>query len=506
MFTDLLSGFWSVVLVVVFFGGSILVHELGHFWAARWRGVKVERFSIGFGPRIFSWRGKDGVEYCLSWLPLGGYVALPQLADMSAIEGEANPATPKLPEPGYLTKMIVFVAGATMNVVFAFLLAIIVWQKGVPVSEDMATTRIGYVAPTIELSDKSTVESPAAKAGLRVGDVIRKIDDVEIEAWYDVLLTLMTSSGTTADGRPKAELTIERDGKLLQVTVYPQISGIDRDRKIGISQGYELIVHSLTAGSEAEKAGFRPGDRILRTGEVLILGYPSWRELIEAHTKAPLTVTVRRDGAEKQLTLPPLADPKGGHGFSFTVDSRMTHPTPFKQIADNVRQTFRIINSLLSSSSNVGLDKVSGPIGIVNIFHKAATAGLLPLLSFTILVNISLAIFNLLPIPVLDGGHMLFATIAKLRGRPLPSRLVMGAQSVFMVLLLMMIVHVSTKDVQRLSRDSTTEKPAEPAASAPAKVPAAPATPPASAPATNPAPATAPTPANAPAPEAKPAH
>ena len=100
MFTDLLSGFWSVLLVILFFGGSILVHELGHFWAARWRGVKVERFSIGFGPRIFSWRGKDGVEYCLSWLPLGGYVALPQLADMSALEGDAAAGVEKLPEPG----------------------------------------------------------------------------------------------------------------------------------------------------------------------------------------------------------------------------------------------------------------------------------------------------------------------------------------------------------------------------------------------------------------------
>jgi regulator of sigma E protease len=494
MFTELLSGFWSVILVVVFFGGSILVHELGHFWAARWRGVKVERFSIGFGPRIFSWRGKDGVEYCLSWLPLGGYVALPQLADMSAIEGTADPAAPKLPEPGYLTKMIVFVAGATMNVLFAFLLAIVVWQKGVPVGEDSATTRIGYVAPTIELSDKSTVESPAAKAGLRVGDTIRKIDDVEIEAWYDVLLTLMTSSGTTADGRPKAELTIERDGKLLQVTVYPQISGQDRDRKIGISQGYELIVHSFAPGSEAEKAGFLPGDRILRTGDTLILGFPTWKELTESHTRTPLPVTISRNGVEKVLTLPPLTDLKAAHGLNFTVDVRMTHPSPYKQVADNVRQTFRIIRSLLSSSSNVGLDKVSGPIGIVNIFHRAATAGLLPLLSFTILVNISLAIFNLLPIPVLDGGHMLFATIAKLRGRPLPARLVMGAQSVFMVLLLMMIVYVSTKDVQRLRRDNTPEKPSEPAAGAPAK--------PASetAPAATPPPSPKPTPA----PETKP--
>ena len=468
MLNDLLSGFWSVLLVIVFFGGSILVHELGHFWAARRRGVKVERFSIGFGPRIFSWRGKDGVEYCLSWLPLGGYVALPQLADMSAIEGEAPAGQEKLPEPGYLTKMIVFVAGATMNVVFALALACVVWFKGVPMSEDMATTRIGYVAPTIELSDKSKVDSPAAKAGLRVGDTIRKIDDVEISVWYDLILTMMTSSGTTADGRPKVDLTIERDGKLMEVTVYPQLAGQERDRKIGVSAGYELIVHTLSPGSVAEKAGFLPGDHILTVNDTLVLQGFVWQELLEANAKNGLKVRVRRGTEEKLLSLPPITDLKAGHGFAFTYDVKITHPTPFKQIGDNVRQTFRIIGSLVNSGSNVGLDKVSGPIGIVRIFHNAASAGIVPLLMFTILVNISLAIFNLLPIPVLDGGHMLFATIAKLRGRPLPARFVMSTQSIFMVLLLMMIVYVSTKDVQRLRRDNNT--PAKPAAEAPAEV------------------------------------
>src|SRR3954470_8266382 len=127
MSTDLLqtlfSNVWSIFVVILFFGGSIFVHELGHFLAARRRGVLVERFSIGFGPPIFSRRGRDGVEYRVSWIPLGGYVLLPQLADLGPIEGKSEVDLSKLPPVGYATKMIVFVAGATFNVLFAFFLA-----------------------------------------------------------------------------------------------------------------------------------------------------------------------------------------------------------------------------------------------------------------------------------------------------------------------------------------------------------------------------------------------
>src|SRR3954463_15427153 len=141
------SNLWGVVLVVIFFGGSIFVHELGHFLAARRRGAHVERFSIGFGPAIWSWRGKDGVESRLSWIPLGGYVLLPQLADLGPIEGESAADVKKLPPVSYLTKMIVFVAGASFNVLFAFSLACVIWVVGQPVPAVLNTTQIGHLAP-----------------------------------------------------------------------------------------------------------------------------------------------------------------------------------------------------------------------------------------------------------------------------------------------------------------------------------------------------------------------
>jgi regulator of sigma E protease len=153
--SNLFGNIWSGVLVVLFFGASIFVHELGHFLAARWRGVKVERFSIGFGPPILSWVGKDGVEYRLAWIPLGGYVLLPQLADLGPVEGPSKVDVDALPPISYVSKMVVFVAGATFNILFAFALACIVWVAGQPTFSELNTTQIGTISPTLKLADGS---------------------------------------------------------------------------------------------------------------------------------------------------------------------------------------------------------------------------------------------------------------------------------------------------------------------------------------------------------------
>lgn len=469
---SVLSNVWYIFLVIVFFGGSILVHELGHFWAARRRGVHVERFSIGFGPKIFAWHGKDGVEYRVSWLPLGGYVALPQLADMSALEGPAAERVAALPPPSYATKMIVFVAGATMNIVFAFLLACIVWIVGMPVSNEMSGTRIGYVTRTLTLADGTQVPSPAAKAGLEPGDIVRAIDGTNVADWIDLKQTLLTSSGRGADGQPKSVFTIDRNGRLMKVTVYPQLTGFEHDRSVGILPGYDLIVHSIDPGSPAAKAGVHPGDVILSIDGTRILQIVTYQEVINAHAKSPVTLVVRRGAADVSLVLPPAADPKVGHGMSFTAGYHVSHPSPFSQIWDQFRSTFQVLGSIISPHSDVGLSNMAGPVGIIRIFHTAAEAGFIPVVLFTILVNVSLAVFNLLPIPVLDGGHMLLATIGKLRGRPIAPEFIATTQSVFMILLLGMILYVSFFDVRRIRRDDQTAPAPRPAPSAPAAAPA----------------------------------
>ena len=472
----LLSNLWSVLLIIVFFGGSIFVHELGHFIAARRRGVHVERFSIGFGPKIFSWRGKDGVEYRLSWLPLGGYVALPQLADMRGIEGDSSTDLKRLSPPNYTTKMIVFGAGAVCNVIFAFVLACIVWKVGMPTTSDLATTRIGYIVAKVQLPDGSTVTSPAAEAGLRIGDTIRAIDHRELNNWQELMQTLMTSSGWTSDGRREAVFTIERDGKLIDVNVYPRLAGDEKYRKVGIAAAYELVVHEVTPKSLAATAGFQANDRLIALDGTPILNIQTYGDYLLKNPGQAIKASVKRGDGTVTLTIPSRAGAKDTTdlGLALTTDSSLIYPTPFAQIADNASMTYRTFVSLINPRSDIGISKLSGPVGIVRIFHLVSQTDIRLVLWFTILVNVNLAIFNLLPIPVLDGGHMLFATIGKLRGRLLPAEFIATTQSVFMVLLFSMVIYVSFFDVRRWSRDIKAEKaeataPAQPPAAEPAK-------------------------------------
>jgi regulator of sigma E protease len=466
----LLSNIWSIVLVVLFFGGSILIHELGHFWAAKLSGARVERFSIGFGPKIFGWRGKDGVDYRVSWLPLGGYVALPQLVDLSAIEGESTSDLNSLPPISYFSKMFISVAGAVMNLVFALALACVIWAVGQPVSSETASTRIGYVSPSLELSDGSKVPSPALKAGLKAGDRILAIDGHKVTEWYEIMHALMTGSGRDYNGNPVSVFTVERGGAVHEIILHPQLTGAEKDRRVGIAPGYELIVHAITPGSLAEKAGFKEGDQFISLDGTPILQIATYQELAERKSKEGFSLLVKRGAETLTIALPPLSEPKALYGFSFTTGFRITHPNPFTQLWGNTTITFRTLGSLINPQSDIGLSKMAGPVGIVRILHSAATAGMIPILMFTILVNVSLAIFNLMPIPVLDGGHMLFATVAKLRGKALPLNFVATTQGVFMVLLLSMVLYVSFFDIRRLVRDYSVEKTASsaPADSAPA--------------------------------------
>jgi regulator of sigma E protease len=461
--TDLLhalaSNTWSWFLVGLFFGGSIFVHELGHFLAARWRGAHVERFSIGFGPKIVSWR-RDGVEYRLSWLPLGGYVLLPQLADLGALEGKSATDAAKLPPLGYASKVIILVAGAIFNILFAFVLACVVWLVGVHTSSEETSSRIGYVTATIELPDHTKIPSPASQAGLQVGDTVLAIDGRKISDWSDLMQAIIMGRNRGPDGQPQSLFTLLRDNRTLNVTVHPRLAGDEQFRRVGISPAYELMVQDVKAGSAAQQAGLRGGDQIVSVDSTPIYNYSAWLDYLAAHPNQAVAVKILRDKNELTLTLPPRTGAKdpSNIGLDPTVSTHLTHPSPFALVADNVVMTFRTLESLLDRRSDVHASSLSGPAGIVHIFLSAAEVGVNAVIMLTILINVSLAIFNLLPIPVLDGGHILFATIDKLRGRPLPINVVTTALSVSVVLLLSLILYVSVFDVRRWVRDAKEER------------------------------------------------
>jgi len=455
-FTSLLGNIWSIFLIVLFFGGSIFVHELGHFLAARRRGLKVERFSIGFGPAIWRRVGKDGCEYRISVLPLGGYVALPQLADLSAIEGEPTTDVAKLPPPNYATKMIVFVMGAVFNVLFAFALACILWIVGQQTSEDLSTTRIGYITDTITLPDGSKVMSPAREAGLKVGDTVRAIDGEKVKDWPDMMQTLVTSFGQAEDGRRESIFTIERDGQTRDFVLHPRLVSEDKVRKIGIIAAYTPIVAEVPKDSYAEKLGLKVDDANTALNGAPLLNLLTLHDALQKDGSAALILTVKRGQQNLEVTVP-TDRPKeaaGIFGASFRTTTGLIHTNPVEQITSHASMMVRVLVSLVHPHSDINVSKLSGPVGIGKVFWDASEAGMRYVLWITILVNVNLALFNLLPIPVLDGGQMLFATIGRLRGRALSMNFVATSQSIFMVLLLTLIVYVSVFDIGRIRRDA----------------------------------------------------
>lgn len=477
LLNSLLSNLWVFFLVVLLFGGSIFVHELGHFLAARRRGVVVERFSIGFGPPIFKWRGRDGVEYRIAWFPLGGYVLLPQLADLGAVEGQSDLDANRLPPVSYGTKMLVFVAGAAFNILFAFLLACVVWVIGQPAANGFTSTTIAEIAPTIKDSTGKDVVSPAVKAGLQPGDVIVKVDGASVASFADIVERLALSSGWSKEGERRTLFTIRRGGETLDVPIQPVLSGDENVRKVGFTTVAKLYVGPTTPNTPAAKVDLRPGDQITAVNGTPVL---TPTQLFDAFRKGlgkPMQITVQRGTETPTVTLEPAAKIPDLGLAGINSGITVTHPNPFAQINDSVVKTFRTLWALINPRSDINASHLSGPIGIIDNFIAVSRAGLPLALWFTILVNVNLAIFNLLPMPVLDGGQMLFATIGQLRGRPLPVNFIMTAQSVFIVLLFSMVLYVSVFDVRRIVRDAKAvraiEAPAtNPAPAAPAPAPA----------------------------------
>ena len=470
--SSLLGNVWSICMIVLFFGGSIFVHELGHFLAARRRGVKVERFSIGFGPAIWSRTGKDGVDYRLSWIPLGGYVLLPQLADLGAVEGEPTSDVAALPPVSYSTKVLVFVAGAFFNLLFAFSLATVLWIIGLPTSEEISTTRIGYVSKTIALENGANVPSPAAEAGLQIGDTIRAVDGVRVTEWLEFQQILTTTAGITDDGRREAQFTVERAGRTLELTLHPILAGANKDRRIGVLAAYTPIVATAPENSFAHKIGLRVDDQLQALDDAPLLNLLTVYDRLQEKTPRAFSLTVLR-GAQSVEIIVPAERPKDAaplFGASFRTKVGFSHQNPFAQISSHVAMTLRVFWSLIQPHSDIGISKMSGPVGIGRIFWDASEAGFRYVLWIAILVNVNLAIFNLLPIPVLDGGHILFATIGKLRGRVLSPTLIAATQSLFMILLLLMVGYVTVfGDIRRLVRDNKAEAVATEAAAQAAK-------------------------------------
>ncbi len=461
-FNQIFDSAWSILMVILFFGGSIFVHELGHFLAAKWRGLHIERFSIGFGPRLFGWR-RNGIDYRVSLLPLGGYVALPQLADMRGIEGDSSIDAKAMEPISYTSKVIVAVAGAVFNVLFAIALACVLYYTGQPTNERQTSVEIGYISKTLTDRDGTLVKSPSSLAGLKEGDIIKTVDGKPVASWTDIHQAIAISSGISSDGRRLIVFEIERDGQSQQIDVYPIISQNLKTRQVGLGPGYTVIITKLAENSPALAAGIQPNDVILEIDGVPVRSIEYFRSAIADKQGKEIAIALSREGTRIETTVVPenVKISKDGErstliGISeFTTNADLAYVPPFAQIKDVAITTWDTLSALVNRKSDINFSHMSGPAGIIRIFYNSAQYDILFVLWLTVLININLAIFNLLPIPVLDGGHIVFATISRIKREALPPNLIASIQGSFMLILFSMMIYVTFFDVSRWVNDSS---------------------------------------------------
>jgi len=454
----MLLNIFYIAIALLALSFCIFIHELGLFIAAKKRGLIADRFSIGFGPRLFGWKWR-GTDFRISLLPLGGYVSLPQLADMGRLEGgEEEDEADDLPPISYADKMIVAVMGAVFNIILAFCLSLILWGVG---REVVVSTQVNVIPKEIVNHEGITVPGPGFEAGLKIGDQVIRIDGARINNWNELDNVIMTGTNRDASGRAFAEVEILRNGEALQLTAYPILfdAGIDSIRTLGISPGTDLVVSMVQEHMPAFDAGLLPGDTIIALDGEAITSSAFLSLYLKNHTGGPIDLSVLRNGKEVVLPIEPkIAEgedtPRFGFQYYNKPPTELVHLNPVEQIIAMARQMKQTLGALISPKSDVKIGNMSGPIGIVHGLTAMARFGWIDLIWFMALINVNLAILNLMPIPVLDGGHMTFATIRKITGRPVPRRAMEASYTVCIVLLLTFMLYVSYRDVLRVGLDA----------------------------------------------------
>lgn len=453
-----------ILEVVVLFNLLIIVHELGHFLAARWRGLVIEKFGVWFGKPLWK-KTINGVQYSLGSLPFGGFVALPQLAPMDIIEGTVETDRAQLPRISALDKIIVAVAGPLFSLLLALAFACLVWFVGHPVSEADTTTVIGYVQP----------DSPAAKGGLLAGDKILEVDGQPVTRFSgmnnSVVWGVVRSEGETIPFK------VERSGVIRDFQVVPyiaQTSGWRRKsvRQVLISPAQTPLIEEVLPDTPAAAAGLKKGDIIIGYNETKIYSPVALVDYIQNHGQEPLTLQILRDGKLLEPTMQPvlMGEEKTPRiGIAWDSGGRMTiaHPGPIEQVYNSITSTLTTIGAVASPKSDVKLQHLSGPVGIGRIYYLLfqSERGWQLALWFSVILNVNLAILNMLPIPVLDGGHIVLAIIESIRRKPVNIRILEFVQTGCAVLIIGYMAYVSFFDIGDLFGRERAE-PKRPAAEA----------------------------------------
>ncbi len=454
--------------VLLLFNLLIFVHELGHFLAARWRGLKIERFAVWFGTPI--WKKKiGGVEYALGTIPAGGYVSLPQMASMEAIEGKTESSAEQLPPISAMDKIIVAFAGPLFSFLLAVLFAVVVWAVGRPAPSDAAehSTTVGWVDPT----------GPAGKAGLQAGDKIIDIDGHRVTQFAppaedSVTWRIVSSEGTNI------VITYLRDGK--EQKAYAQVykrptKWYERKalRQVLIASVQPAIIYEVATNSPAAMAGLKKGDEVVAVNGDKIYNPQALGQIEDSMTNGPIkaiTLTIQRGREKFDKTLTPEKPIKpadsgpslGIIAWSVNTNEQLEHPSPFEQIRASAGQIISTIRVVCSPKTDIGVQQLGGAVMIIRLYSNLFDSenGWRRVIWFSVVLNVNLALLNLLPLPVLDGGHITLALIEAVRRRPVSAKFLQVIQTTFaaiLILFMLFIAFFDTSDWVRSARSNHEE-------------------------------------------------
>ncbi len=434
----------NVIAPVFVIGVLIFVHELGHFLTAKLRKVRVEKFSLGFGPELISRKVGD-TKYILSLIPLGGYVKM--AGDSIDEEREGKPDE-------YFSKTVkerlgIVFSGPLMNIVLAIVIFAILFNMGLP----YVPARIGTVFK----------DSPAEKAGLKSGDIIEKIDEKPVEDWTGLTRIIQRSPDRLL------KLEVARGGEKVEIEVLPKFDGTNKIGLIGITPYCASTLGRVFKNSNAYKAGLREGDEIISVSGRPVSQWNEVIELIEKEEDNDVTLSVLRKREIAAASQPIITEnTEELHiNLGFERDEKSRAPVldfypalPEKKYPLLVSagkafsRTFYLIKLFYMGlwqlvSGQVSLKFLGGPLLIAQLAGQEAQMGLSNLFLFIAVISVNLAVLNLLPIPVLDGGHIMFLAIEGVSGRPVSKRKQEIAQQVGIAVLVALMVVVFYNDILR---------------------------------------------------------
>ena len=443
------KAWWFLVVL----GILVAFHELGHFLAARWVGVRVLKFSLGFGPKLFG-RQVGETEYLLSAIPLGGYVKL-------FGEDETEAVTPddrrrSFAHQGLWGKVLIVAAGPGFN----FILAYLIFAAWLSTGYTLPVPSFKDIAPVIEAV---AADSPAAKAGLMVGDQIKKINGRDIATRVELLDAAAKGKGTPLN------LEVLRDGRTetLTITPIPTPGQTSTSEEAGYYLGIEEvppIVNEVVPGKPAATAGFKEGDRVLSIEGTPIHTWTQMTGLVKENPGKPLHVEVLRENHRVSLTVTPARETSTVNGQTVEVGkigiagpdrSLMKSANPLAAVYNGLEATWKwteltVIGLYKMIIGDISSKNIGGPLTIAKISGEAAAQGPSNVVFLIALLSINLGVLNLLPIPILDGGHLLFFLIEGILRKPLGERQREVAQQVGLVLLVGVMIFAFWNDLERI--------------------------------------------------------